>query len=107
MTMNSKFDRDYLVLKQYGCTYLGDSYDARTHKGPSPYCACKDLVEGTLYCTEHYPLMYQKGSALRKRGKDIKKANAIRDIISDFDAAVSELEDEGFDFNIVPSEELV
>jgi hypothetical protein len=40
------------------------------------------------------------GTAHRKRHKDIRKANAIRQLISDFDAVVAELEAEGFDFDI-------
>jgi len=85
------------TLKQYGCTYLGPTYDARTHRGPSPYCGAHDLVQGTLYCTQHYELMYVKGSALRKRTKDQRRANAIRELMSDFNAALEELESEGFD----------
>jgi hypothetical protein len=51
--------------------------------------------------------MYQKGTALRKRHKDQRKANLIRDIISDFNAAVEELEAEGFDLDTMPvAEEL-
>jgi hypothetical protein len=41
--------------------------------------------------------MYVKGSALRKRHKDVRKANALRQLVSDFNAAVEELESEGFD----------
>jgi hypothetical protein len=41
--------------------------------------------------------MYQKGSALRKRKKDTRRADAIRTLISDFDAVIAELESEGFD----------
>lgn len=85
------------TLRQYGCTYLGATYDARTHRGPTPYCGCRDLVEGTLYCRTHYSVMYQKGSALRKRHKDTRKANALRQLISDFNAVLEELESEGFD----------
>ena len=96
---------DLAVLKQYGCTYLGPDYDARTHKGASPYCGCKDLVQGTLYCLEHYERMYVKGSALRKRTKDIRRANAVRQLVSDFNAAVEELEAEGFDFDMTPVDE--
>jgi len=90
-------DSDYAILKPYGCTYLGPSYDPRTHKGPTPYCGCKDLVQGTLYCATHYEGMYVKGSALRKRHKDTRKADALRQLVSDFNAAVEELENEGFD----------
>lgn len=95
--MNSRMDADYITLKPYGCSYLGPSYDPRSHKGLTPYCGCKTLVEGTLYCEEHYSLMYQKGSALRKRKKDTRRADALRQLVSDFNAAVEELESEGFD----------
>jgi hypothetical protein len=39
--------------------------------------------------------MYQKGSALRKRHKDIRRAEAVWDIESLFHEAVAELEAEG------------
>ena len=97
MTMNSRMDADYVVLKQYGCSYLGPSYDPRTHRGPTPYCGSHDLADGKLYCTEHYSLMFQKGTALRKRKKDTRRADALRQLVSDFNAAVEELESEGFD----------
>ena len=95
-------DRDYLILKKYGCTYLGKDFDTRTHpyaQGvPTPYCGSHDLVDGKLYCKEHYGQLFQKGTALRKRKKDQRKADAIRNLMSDFDAVVAELESEGFDF---------
>jgi len=104
----TRTDQDYAVLKPYGCTYLGPAYDARSHKGATPYCGCKALVKDTLYCEEHYALMYQKGSALRKRHKDQRRANAVRLIESLFNEAVAELESEGFDFDLKPvDEELV
>ena len=91
-------DRDYAVLRQYGCTYLG---------GAAHACGSQDLVAGYLYCEQHYTAMYQKGTALRKRHKDQRKANLISDIISDFNAAVEELEAEGFDLDTIPvAEEL-
>jgi hypothetical protein len=43
--------------------------------------------------------MYQKGSALRKRTKDQRRAQAFWDLESAFNDAVRELEDEGFDFD--------
>jgi hypothetical protein len=46
--------------------------------------------------------MYQKGSALRKRTKDIRRAQAFWDLESAFNDAVRELEDEGFDFDAPP-----
>jgi hypothetical protein len=41
--------------------------------------------------------MYVKGSALRKRHKDTRRADAIRQLVSDFNAVIEELENEGFD----------
>jgi hypothetical protein len=41
--------------------------------------------------------MYQKGTAYRKRTKDLRRAEALRQLVSDFNAAVEELELEGFD----------
>jgi len=90
-------DADYLALKPYGCSYLGTAYDPRTHQGPTPYCGCRDLYADTLYCVEHAALMYRQGSALRKRHKDTRRADAVRQLVSDFNAAVEELEHEGFD----------
>ena len=101
--LDSKLDRDYVMLKPMGCQYLGPDYDPRDHKSrtsPTPYCGQHDLVPGKLYCAHHYPLLFQVGTAHRKRHKDIRKANAIRQLISDFDAVVAELEAEGFDFDI-------
>jgi hypothetical protein len=59
-------------------------------------------VPGKLYCTEHNSIMYQQGSALRKRHKDIKRASAVWDLESEFNTAVKELEEEGFDFDAPP-----
>ena len=91
---------------------MGPDFDAHRHDYaggvPTPYCGSHDLVDGKLYCKEHYGILFQKGTALRKRHKDIKRANAIRDLMSDFDAAVAELESEGFDFTAAAvDEELV
>ena len=105
MSTTARNDIDYVTLKPYGCTYLGPAYDPRTHKGMPPYCACKTLVEGTLYCAEHHALMYVKGSALRKRKKDIRTADNVRMIESLFNEAVAELEAEGFDFDLKPVDE--
>jgi hypothetical protein len=91
------YSQDGLALRQYGCTYLGADYDPRTHRGPTPYCGAHDLVQGTLYCTQHYEGMYVKGSALRKRHKDARRAEALRQLISDFNHVVEELELEGFE----------
>jgi hypothetical protein len=41
--------------------------------------------------------MYQKGTAYRKRTKDLRRAEALRQLVSDFNTAVEALEAEGFD----------
>jgi len=45
------------------------------------------------YCDEHYPLVYQVGTALRKRKKDIRVADRIREIESTLHEAYLELEE--------------
>jgi len=92
---------DRLFQIACGCTYLGPDYDSRTWQGPSPYCA-GPVVEGYSYCAKHLEHMYQKGSALRKRTKDLRRAQAFWDLESAFNDAVRELEDEGFDFDAPP-----
>jgi hypothetical protein len=46
--------------------------------------------------------MYVKGSALRKRTKDIRRAEAYWSLEDAFNEAVKELEEEGFDFTAPP-----
>ena len=73
------------------CTYIGPNHTR-------PGACTGTALEHSSYCAEHYAVVYKAGSGQRKRHKDQRKANAIRDIMSDFDAAVLELESEGFDF---------
>lgn len=54
-------------------------------------------VEGKSYCEEHVWLVYQKGSALSKRKKDIRIANKVLELESLINEAVQELIDEGVD----------
>ena len=77
---------DLALGRALGCQWLGDN--------PTE-CGSKDLVDGAVYCKLHHPLMYQKGTALRKRRKDIRVANQVRDLESLFNEAVAELESEG------------
>jgi hypothetical protein len=44
------------------------------------------------YCAEHSAKMGQRGTALRKRHKDIQRANSIWDLESVFNEIVLELE---------------
>lgn len=64
------------------CTYLGNAL--------KPTC-CNPVMEGRSYCEDHMWLVYQKGSASAKRKKDIRRAEAIWDLESEFNAAVEEL----------------
>ena len=52
-------------------------------------------LEGCLYCEEHMMLMGQKGTALRRRHKDIRVAQTVQSIDSLFNDVVAELEAEG------------
>jgi hypothetical protein len=55
-----------------------------------------DAVKGRSYCEQHVWLVYQKGTALGRRKKDIQTANNIRIWEDCFNQAVEELENEGF-----------
>jgi hypothetical protein len=77
------------------CTYLGEDYDPRTSRiSPAPYCGCA-TNEHSSYCDAHYPIVYQVGSGLRKRHKDIRVADSVWTLESLFHEAVAELEAEG------------
>lgn len=56
-----------------------------------------DAVQGRSYCEEHLWRVYQKGTALRRRKKDLQRANQIWDFENAFNEAVQELQEEGFD----------
>ena len=75
-----------------GCQWIGQEQDY------APYtlsCPCSP-VQGRSYCPEHLARVYQLGTALRKRRKDIRRANAVWDIESDLNSVLEELESEGF-----------
>jgi len=71
------------------CTYIG-------HTGTQATC-CEPTVLGSSYCATHYPMIYASGTRLGRRLKDARRAEAIRQLVSDFNAAVEELEASGFD----------
>lgn len=57
---------------------------------------CKHTtVEGRSYCEEHLWRVYQKGTHLSKRKKDIRISNDVRTWESIFNEAVEELIEEG------------
>jgi hypothetical protein len=77
------------------CTYLGEDYDARTSRiSPAPFCGCASNGYSS-YCEQHYPVVYNVGSGLRKRHKDIRRAEAVHTLESLFHECVAELEAEG------------
>ena len=71
------------------CTYIG-------HTGTQATC-CEPTVLGSSYCATHYPMIYASGSKLGRRLKDAARAEAIRQLVSDFNDAVAQLEAEGYD----------
>ena len=77
------------------CTYLAPDYDARTSRiSPAPYCGCKDMRKGSSFCNAHYPIVYQEGTAQRRRHKDIRSAAYVWDMESLFNEVMLELEAE-------------
>jgi predicted RNase H-like nuclease len=57
-------------------------------------CGC-DAVIGRSYCEEHLWQVYQQGSNLSRRKKDIRVANQIWDVVSEINDIVAELIEEG------------
>lgn len=68
------------------CQWIGDG-EGCTH----------DAVHGSSYCAEHYAVVYQTGTAVRRK-KDARRAAAVWDIESAMNEAVEELIEEGYDF---------
>jgi hypothetical protein len=56
-----------------------------------------ECLPGKSYCAHHYEQVYQKGTALRKRHKDLRVANSVWDIEQLMHEAVEQLIEEGFD----------
>jgi hypothetical protein len=58
------------------CTYLGPEFDSYTWdwvNKATPYCGCQTL-EGKSYCSDHYYVVYKKGSSnLKNNTKAIEK----------------------------------
>ena len=62
-------------------------------------CGCNHVaLEGRSYCNEHLWQVYQQGSARARRKKDERIAAVVWDLESEFNAAVEELINEGYDF---------
>lgn len=86
-------DKDTVMLRNEGCLWVGPEQDPR--KGPLKFCGCKDLHGESFYCEEHYPRVYAKGTALRKRKKDIRKKQTFEDLMQEILDIHDELEAEG------------
>lgn len=68
------------------CQWIGSE-----HTGPDyPRCCTAPTVNSSSYCAEHYARVYQIGTATRRR-KDARRANNIREIISDLNEIYAEL----------------
>lgn len=77
------------------CTYIGPDADPQRMQST----CCAPSVEGRSYCEEHMAIVYQKGTARRKRHKELRVVDDIRLWESLFNEAVAELEAEGLDFD--------
>ena len=53
-------------------------------------------LEGRSYCEQHLWQVYQKGTNLGKRKKDLRIVDSVRLMEQLFNEAVDELENEGF-----------
>lgn len=71
------------------CSYIG-------HTGTQPTCS-RTATHNSSYCTEHYSLVYQVGTARARRHKDLRVAVQTWDVMSAFHEAVEELTAEGYD----------
>ncbi len=56
-----------------------------------------EALAGHSYCAEHYAVVYQTGTVVRRK-KDARRAAAVWDIESALNEAVEELIEEGYDF---------
>lgn len=72
------------------CTWIGPY-------GLKPTCCKPTLAKDVSYCEEHYSIVYAKGTRAGRRLKDARRAEALRTLVSDFNTAVEELEQEGYD----------
>jgi hypothetical protein len=73
------------------CQYIGPH-------GTQPTCTHAALP-GRSYCAEHLAVVYQAGTARARRKKDERVAASVWDLESEFNAAVEELIEEGYNFD--------
>ena len=74
---------------QAECQYIGSS----DYNQLKPTC-CSASVKNRSYCAEHIWLVYQEGSAVRRK-KDTRRSNNLFEIISELNEVYQELLAEG------------
>ena len=84
-----------LIERAATCQYIGQDNTEQTTR-LHPTC-CMPSLAGRSYCEQHLWEVYQKGSATARRKKDERVAASVWDIESEFNAALEELESEGFE----------
>lgn len=77
------------VYHEAQCQYIGSS----DHNQLKPTC-CHASIKNKSYCTEHVWLVYQEGSAVRRK-KDTRRSNNLFEIISEMNEVYQELLAEG------------
>jgi hypothetical protein len=77
---------------QYLCQYIGP--DAQSFRST---CSSPLVDLHASYCAEHYALVYQQGTARRKRHKEIRTVDKVRLVEQLMMEAIAQLEAEGFD----------
>ena len=75
------------------CQYIGPSSSEPTT------CQSDEFHKESPYCEEHYYIVYLKGSALRSRCKDIRRANAALDWMAELEMISRELDDDNYIWN--------
>lgn len=71
------------------CQWIG----VADHNVLKPTC-CAPSIANKSYCAEHVWQVYQEGSAVRRK-KDTRRANTLREIVSEFNEVYEELLAEG------------
>jgi len=71
------------------CQYIGANGFKASCSNPA--------IPGKSYCQDHVHLVYQKGTATRRRHKDIRQLEKVRLVESLMNEAIAQLEEEGFE----------
>jgi hypothetical protein len=75
------------------CQYIGPDSNEPTS------CQCTEFFKESSYCENHYFIIYLRGSELRKRHKDIKRANSAWDWMAELEMISRELEEDNYVYN--------